>query len=389
LDPTTLAAPGAELVIALERGCTVRGLVVDDQDRPLAGARVDTFGSDESEEGQLDFESSETAADGRFAFIGLRREMPHALVVRADGCATFAGRLDALPRDVNDFDLGKLVLERGGLIAGRVVDASGQPVSQAKVQLIPADAPDGKDSPSARSAGCDPLGCFALGQLPAGEYLLRGSRSASSETAKTTVSLGPGERRTDVELGFGNHRGVIAGRVIDPEGQPIRDVTLDLSSLRASQPMVRTKSAGDGSFAFGELAPDTYQLKALPRRSRLRDGLAVAELTLTNLRPDLPDLVVALPRALSIEGAARDAHDAPLALAMIVAYDEHGERIAGAVSRDDGSFELFVPEHAVVDLQLIPHQGGGFVQLGGGGARETRFALRGVRPGTQNLVLRP
>ncbi|MBL8858560.1 MAG: carboxypeptidase regulatory-like domain-containing protein [Planctomycetes bacterium] len=119
----------------------IRGRVVDDGGRGIAGATVYAspaggplgFALDEFEASQPWFRRKETTTDaaGRFQ---LEPEAPGAvrLAVRADGFAPFDAER---PIAGAGADVGDLVLERGVVLQGRVVDTTGRGVPNAELHL--------------------------------------------------------------------------------------------------------------------------------------------------------------------------------------------------------------------------------------------------------------
>src|SRR5215216_5007700 len=111
-----------------------------------------------------------------------------------------------------------------GRITGRVVAAdNGRPVKRARVFVSASELPGG------RGVLTDDAGVFDLADLPAGRYTLTVSKSGF-------VSLSYGQRRplqagTPLQLGDGEQLkgvqfqlprgGVIAGRVLDEDGEPV------------------------------------------------------------------------------------------------------------------------------------------------------------------------
>src|SRR5207247_2002593 len=74
-------------------------------------------------------------------------------------------------------DLGRIQLERGQPVRGRVVDLQGKPLAGVFLSLYPVEAAKPKYSGNLtedlhREAGTDASGNFTFAPLPAGEYLL-------------------------------------------------------------------------------------------------------------------------------------------------------------------------------------------------------------------------
>ncbi len=137
--------PAARPAAQASTSSVVTGLVVGDGGRPISGARVlaASAGSlplfpglplDSRGSGEVPWmrrQEARTGADGRFEIRGLQ---PGGLrlAVRAAGYAPHDDDGRALPAEER-FDLGTIALERGALLAGRVVDERGAPVEGAEI----------------------------------------------------------------------------------------------------------------------------------------------------------------------------------------------------------------------------------------------------------------
>src|SRR5437868_4875507 len=135
-----------------------------------------------------------------------------------------------------------------GLIAGRVLAAdTGRPVKRARVFATAAELPGG------RGVLTDDAGLFQLVELPAGRYTLSVSKSGF-------VSLSYGQRRplqsgTPLQLADGQQikdiqfqlpRGsVIAGRVLDEDGEAIPGVMVRVMRYQYMQGERRLTPAGE------------------------------------------------------------------------------------------------------------------------------------------------
>lgn len=124
----TLTAPfPREGEIVLARAFSVTGRIVDDQDRPVPDAIVVATTGSKSQR-------MEASADGEFSFdisegteFDLRFESP---------TSGTHSRKEPEGREGELRDLGSIRLDVGGIVRGRVVDASGAPVAGARVWVI-------------------------------------------------------------------------------------------------------------------------------------------------------------------------------------------------------------------------------------------------------------
>lgn len=249
----------AEAAAAPEPGTpfVVSGVVLDDLDKPVAGARVALVPDNRTlaargwkRDGQnwlagrtlADFAPTTTDAEGRFSVdgrlvrsrIGQPREkgLPNypVLVVRAAGFAPYGYEFRDF-RDAKD-DVGTLRLQRGASLQGRIFDERGQPLAGAKLRFNPHDNDPTATQPTdiveqmlyELMTGED--GRFELIDMPA-RLDIRGTASAPERLNHNwdAFKLEPGEMRylDPVSLAWG---GIVAGRVLDPAGQPLAGATV-------------------------------------------------------------------------------------------------------------------------------------------------------------------
>jgi protocatechuate 3,4-dioxygenase beta subunit len=164
-------------------------------------------------------------------------------------------------------------------IEGQVVSAStGQPLRKAKVELFHRGAsPLDMDVISGMS---DDGGRFKLDNLAPGKYGLSGSRtgyvSESRFNAKSeTIQLGPGQRLGDILIKL-TPQGIIAGFVLDEDGDPISPAAVVLYRDRGSRTQIRLTQAGstygdaEGHFVITGVTPGRYYVAAYQFQSRLQ-----------------------------------------------------------------------------------------------------------------------
>lgn len=163
-----------------------------------------------------------------------------------------------------------ITLARTGSISGRVVDASGTPVSEATVRY---EIADGNSNPWGGRSGpnteVDAGGTFSLQDLKAGSATLVAEAEGWADSEAVAVDLPPGGRLEDVVLSLrvGGH---ITGSVLTPEGDPIagRRVTWGSNSMGFGS-KGETKSAADGSFEFDHVTPGEWSVTAAPSMAEM------------------------------------------------------------------------------------------------------------------------
>ena len=245
------------------------GRVVDLNDKPLAevGLRLGSVGErwvskDLYPEALTGFRTV-TDADGAFRFdvpvptsswttFSLRPSEFHTRDGRDFG---MAGGRDEEPLREGDNDLGTFVLANAGVIAGRIVDLDGAPISGAHARLE-RTGPGGYTLNS-NITGAD--GVYRIGHIPAGRRDAESLADGFVSAKRTGIEVV--EREVTAGVDFILHPSPsISGRVLDASGQP-------LESAR-----VRGWPVGGGMGARAESGPDGRFTLLLPEDARYELG---------------------------------------------------------------------------------------------------------------------
>lgn len=225
------AAPAVE---SAGPACTLRGRCVDTSGQPLSGVNVTLTGwgandqrvqawlRDHDEPKRI-AEKRTTGPDGVFEFcFWPPPPFQFALRLQNDGLATWGNRWSELAAGTTK-DLGDLKLERGTLLLGRVVDASGAPLAKAEVRIDKAGerrGGDGFEDWTTAHTGTD--GTFrARWPLLPGDYKL-GIDDQQIERGELVTLSGEPEQTVEVVLKRLDDREAIAGVVVDQDGAPVR-----------------------------------------------------------------------------------------------------------------------------------------------------------------------
>jgi protocatechuate 3,4-dioxygenase beta subunit len=200
--------------VALDPGLAIRGRVRDRQGDAIDGATVRALGQEPGEAGEAEATSG---PDGRFDLGGLRPGR-HQVSASAPGFATAFVTAEAGGEPVD------VVMDAGGTIAGRVVDAEGSAVEEAQVT---AQAEGESRGPGgyhgARADEGD--GRFLIPDVAPGTYELGARASGRGEAARAGVRVAPG-RTTDVGTLALARGGTVQGVVVDSEGRGIPGATV-------------------------------------------------------------------------------------------------------------------------------------------------------------------
>lgn len=175
----TEARPATTADAASRPRLVLRGLLVDNAELPLSEIRVRAWWrrrrSDGSRPGPMRaFErGTQTGADGRFELSCRAREVVD-VELAFDG-AGFAPRLERRRHRPVDgvLDLGRIVLERGIVAEGRVIDELRRPVRGAQLRYVPAARDQGRLASSVEHVVSDADGRFVLRDLPRQDFYVQ------------------------------------------------------------------------------------------------------------------------------------------------------------------------------------------------------------------------
>ena len=234
--------------------------------RPLPGVKVEVLAY---EAGSGIHESAQTDEDGRFTFPRLKASPSYTLVVRHAPYREVLLRGISVVRD-RSTDVPPIVLGAPTVLAGRVVDSAGRPVSAAEVQVF-----TDRSRPFRRNLQealrelqdlADPLnqvvartdGRFLLRDLPPGRYLLRVSAPGYATSFRERVWVTPDERAPDLRVVLDPGAGC-EGRVHDDGGRGISGARVIAVAIRGKNTRGldrgETTTAPDGSYLLDSLIP--------------------------------------------------------------------------------------------------------------------------------------
>jgi protocatechuate 3,4-dioxygenase beta subunit len=168
-------------------------------------------------------------------------------------------------------------------IEGQVMNSlTGEPVRKAHVTLNGMGSPNsrGVAGPLTYGAVTDAGGRFTIQDIEPGSYFMVAERNGFTDGqsgrwgpghSPTTVTLNPGQHTSDIVFRLVPH-GVITGRVLDEDGEPVQNVQVNVLRyrfFRGKRQLV--PSGGSGTDDLGEyrifgLEPGKYYLSANYRR---------------------------------------------------------------------------------------------------------------------------
>jgi hypothetical protein len=183
------------------------------------------------------------------------------------------------------------VLQRGGVITGRILDSAAQPVTDARVSAmrrLPSRGSDGRLVPAGQGVQTNDLGEFRLYGLPAGEYYIQaaprpeppfGNTAQRSTVMAPTFYPGTADPATAAPVAVAAGQTVndvvfsvlvvpayqISGVVVDESGQPVAGAMVmamrdPSGGIPSAGPPARGQSDGAGRFVIANVTSGAYLL---------------------------------------------------------------------------------------------------------------------------------
>lgn len=257
-----------EVAWRLGGGARVRGRVLDQDGRPVAGltlwvvagAMVWSYESSRCLvasywENDL-VATADTAEDGTFAFDSIEPGRwwvgPAAPSRTPPPVAPEGIRID-VPAGVAELTVD-LAVHRGLSIHGRVLPPDGQESVQCYVTATRPELPGSLD------ADCDEGGSFELGPLSPGDWKLVADAFGSFANSEP-VTARAGDEGVVLRLRLG---GKLSGRVVEKStGRPVGAIVHWSNRPWWNEGYFSTESEADGAFAIDALAPGRYELAAV------------------------------------------------------------------------------------------------------------------------------
>ena len=321
--------PTAEpLLVRLDPVSSLRGRVVDEEDEPVAGARVHVewrfvLPDDplRRPSGDLVERIGTTGGDGVFEVADVPAGAV-TLAVSTDEHAPLDGVEVRVPQAADDPEL-VLVLREGARLEGRVSTDAGDPVEGARV------------AGEAQTGVTDAEGRYAISGLAAGEETVR-LFHPDYPRQERVVRIEEGVNVLDFELPAGTE---VTGRVVDAAGEEVAGATVALAPLdRFRGSSYRARSGEDGGFRLAPVAAGRYRLQGEA------DGFAGGgdAIAVTVAREPVGDLELVLVRGAVVHGAVIGLSDAELAQVTVSAHGPEGEE-RPARTDADGRYEVAGP----------------------------------------------
>jgi hypothetical protein len=275
-----------------------------------------------------------------------------------------------------------VTMPRGGVIAGRLLDEFGEPLSGLEVSARRVQTINGRRQlmPFGPQGLTNDIGEFRIFGLEAGQYAVlalwrrMGPGDSTSPDRNgypptyfpgTTIegeaqrfTVAAGQTIGDLAMALSPIKTArVEGTVVDVNGRPMGNTYLDvLQSSANNNFMSREMVQPDGTFTFARLAPGDYVFRTQPTPARQSVGL----MKLTVGSEDIKDLrIVAMPLAIVSGRVVVDSSLPPpnAELSLMAALEEQsmpGGRTPAVVG-DDLTFELTaVPGRNHISSPILP-----------------------------------
>ncbi|MCR9247684.1 MAG: sigma-70 family RNA polymerase sigma factor [bacterium] len=331
-----VAGETATLELALPVGQLVRGRVVDPDDRPVAGARIDVLmphllGRDPES-------LAISNADGQFEIRGAPH--PSMLGARAPGYRASALKF-AYGKEGSTVDVTLRVTPGGGIVEGTVVDANGAPIEQAIV-CVGSGRVQGvgqgniEDQPPLPAfLRTDAKGHFrAVGVAPGENPVwVRAREMAPWRSSCVVAEFGTSVLTITMQSG-----GVVKGRVLTPASQPVAGAEV-MHGYWGDIGHVYAHTDAGGNFELRGLPTGTVKLVA----QHDEDGKCERAVELVGGRTRELDLVVS--KGLELTGLVRDDDNQPVHEASIQVTARRTPTTEGWVkfTRTDAAGKFAIP----------------------------------------------
>lgn len=250
-------------------------------------------------------------------------------------------------------------------VVGRVTDANGAPIAEARV--VRSSSRDRVARPSSFAPITDDRGVFVVDDLALGALRLDATVDGAWTTETYSTTLERTLTRLDVQLA---RFAVVEGVVLDEHGDPAADVRVSLltadetvpggfgsaGAQRSNHAPLMQVADEQGRFAFVQVPPGDVVLEA---SSTLRAARPIAVRVADGAT--LRGLVVRVETASGIRGRVRRADGAPI---RAVRVTWSGAGLAGGTKRDWGDFEVgpIAPGRWTVRVEAL--DGSGEIPIG-------------------------
>ena len=284
--------------LAMEPGTSIGGIVRDEAGEPIEGVNVNLYENNQDDGARqvYDFRAITARSDqqGRWQIDLIPAGFDLGRLHFTFSHPEFLSSIDAVnnqpiatPKELRDKSAA-LVLHRGIVVNGRVLDRGGRPIAGATVRLD-------ERLPGSKDVVTDTFGRFHIGNALPRETVLTAQATGYAPEMQP-LKVQPGLTPVELRLGPGN---TIRGRVVDREGHPIKGAIVGPLRWREHQTLEwRAETDALGRFRWDDAPSDAVSMSANKR------GYSHSSVEIT---PSTKECVLTLSRALLIRGSVTDA----------------------------------------------------------------------------------
>ncbi len=228
-----------ELRLVLERGALLQGRVTTAAGEPVPAVRVGVSGS-----------SAATNDDGLYWLEGAEIGRQDVIFLHPS-CGRLAKPFKIRP-GINVLDV---TFEPGVEVTGRVIDDTGKPVPNAKVEL----APENRFEPRQYRDMTGEDGRFRLAPVLAGKYRLKAGADGFTDTEHPGTLAVDGEPATNLEITI-EKGAVLSGKILGLPAEDLPQVEVEARGDRGET--VAAWTDGRGRYEIRSLAPGDWTVTA-------------------------------------------------------------------------------------------------------------------------------
>jgi protocatechuate 3,4-dioxygenase beta subunit len=256
------------LAVVLKELGRIRGLVVNSEGAPVESFSVQPQAPEAKGKASRLKAETFSAKDGAFEYKGVPAGTYTVHVRSPQYSAANVANIQVAEGEV--VDLQAVVLEVGGLVSGRVIDAAtGNPLEGVRVQIVQGAnrfvAPSPDTATGAATSG-NPIqttgtdGAFQFSGLKGGNLSLRFSHPEFVTLKRDDINPDIAERSKDLEIAL-EKGGEIVGQVVGGDGQARGGMPVYLIGGSPGRNQTQ-QTDSDGRFHFGSVASGSYTVKA-------------------------------------------------------------------------------------------------------------------------------
>ncbi len=261
-----------------------------------------------------------------------------------------------------------IVLQRGAAIAGRVVDAAGKPVAEARVVATSASEPFPVVDPRRDGVLTKADGTFAFPAVAPGTWRLMATHADHGPATSAPLTVDGTHPKSNIELAL-TTGGTVRGKVVDTNGKPVPSAEVRVVARGHVDWRARRQALtnGDGTFAVSGLPLRAMDVVA--SHDSGASAISAADLTAKSEA----DVTLTLDVTGEISGTVVDKAGQPLGDAQVIAEPEW----SGGTG-DRAAWSVRGIQEAVTD------QGGAFKLTG---MPDGAYRVRASRPGSNEAMM--